>query len=67
MPVAAPATVTARSTLGGSDGPCPNGRNSDRHNYCWGEKFTNSAFDTNGKEIGRPAGFWPARAPRPGP
>ncbi|ANZ13894.1 hypothetical protein SNOUR_02870 [Streptomyces noursei ATCC 11455] len=53
VPVAAPATVTARSMLGDSDGPCANGRNSDRHNYCWGEKFTNSAFDTNGKEIGR--------------
>ncbi|QHC23271.1 NucA/NucB deoxyribonuclease domain-containing protein [Streptomyces sp. GS7] len=53
VPVAAPVTVTERIVRGVSDGACANGRNSDRHNYCWGEKFTNWAFDTNGKEIGR--------------
>ncbi|KUL46048.1 hypothetical protein ADL22_11065 [Streptomyces sp. NRRL F-4489] len=52
VPVAAPATATARTVRGVSDGACANGRDSDRHNYCWSERFTIWAFDTSGKEIG---------------
>ncbi|MYU56287.1 MULTISPECIES: NucA/NucB deoxyribonuclease domain-containing protein [Streptomyces] len=53
VPFAAPDTVTERIVRGVSDGACANGRDSDRHNYCWGETLTNRAFDTKGKETGR--------------
>ncbi|MET9364520.1 hypothetical protein ABZX93_26875 [Streptomyces sp. NPDC006632] len=61
-PVAVPSQAIAKATAKAtdtegtanepSDGPCPKGRNADRHNYCWGEKFTITAFDTDGKETG---------------
>ncbi|MEU1670510.1 hypothetical protein ABZ752_00575 [Streptomyces roseifaciens] len=53
VPMAAPAAMTAPGVWEASDGPCKNGRDSDRHNYCWGEKITTRGFDSKGNETGR--------------